>query len=153
MDALPDGLEDWREVTVFGGGTLIFDEYGQLKYRIAKHLFRTEADRARQARRLHARLPPTPQPLSRPRPSRWLARRPPSATSSQTRSAKRSRGVVAAVVTPSWDEARCAGRYGAIGAEMGEGSGCAVAARLGVLWARGGVRRAFEGILFEREAC
>jgi hypothetical protein len=50
--ALPDGIEDWREVTVYGGGTLIFDEYGQLKYRIAKHLFRTEADRKRQERRL-----------------------------------------------------------------------------------------------------
>jgi hypothetical protein len=49
---LPDGMEDWREVMVFGGGTLIFDEYGQLKYRIAKHLFRTEADKARQTRRL-----------------------------------------------------------------------------------------------------
>jgi hypothetical protein len=50
--ALPDGLEAWRDVTVFGGGTLIFDEYGQLKYQVAKHLFRTQDDRDRQARRL-----------------------------------------------------------------------------------------------------
>jgi hypothetical protein len=49
---LPLGMDDWTEVTVFGGGTLVFDEYGQLKYRIAKHLFRTEADIERQKRRL-----------------------------------------------------------------------------------------------------
>jgi hypothetical protein len=50
--AVPDGLEDWREVMIFGGGTLIFDEYGQLKYHIAKHLYSTEEARQRQARRL-----------------------------------------------------------------------------------------------------
>jgi hypothetical protein len=49
---MPDGLDFWRNVTLFGGGTLIFDEYGQLKYRIANHLLNTDADRARQGERV-----------------------------------------------------------------------------------------------------
>jgi hypothetical protein len=34
-DAMPD---DW-EVIIYGSGTLIFDEYGRLKYHIEKHIF------------------------------------------------------------------------------------------------------------------
>jgi len=31
----PDGMPDWQEVRLYGGGTLLFDEYGRLKYNIA----------------------------------------------------------------------------------------------------------------------
>ena len=30
----PDGLSADREVTIYGGGALIFDEYGRMKYHI-----------------------------------------------------------------------------------------------------------------------
>lgn len=50
--ALPPDMPDWMEATIYGGGTLVFDEYGQLKYRIAKHLLRTDEDKRRQERRL-----------------------------------------------------------------------------------------------------
>jgi hypothetical protein len=50
--SLPEEMESWRSVRILGGGTLIFDEYGQLKYQIANHLLNDEADVARQGRRL-----------------------------------------------------------------------------------------------------
>ncbi len=34
----PAGMPRWRRVRIFGGGALIFDEYGQLKYKIAKKI-------------------------------------------------------------------------------------------------------------------
>lgn len=49
---IPDGLDHWRNVTLFGGGTLVFDEYGQLKYQIANHLLNSEADIRRQSQRI-----------------------------------------------------------------------------------------------------
>jgi hypothetical protein len=44
----PDSIPGWRRVRIFGGGALVFDEYGQLKYQIANRL----EDRRRQQRRL-----------------------------------------------------------------------------------------------------
>lgn len=37
--APPDGMADNYEVTLYGGGTLIFDEYGRLKYQIRRRVF------------------------------------------------------------------------------------------------------------------
>jgi hypothetical protein len=34
----PEGMAADREVTIFGGGTLIFDEYGKLKYQVFNRL-------------------------------------------------------------------------------------------------------------------
>jgi hypothetical protein len=48
----PEGLPKWRRVRLFGGGALIFDEYGQLKYQIANHLANTQEDVRRQTERL-----------------------------------------------------------------------------------------------------
>lgn len=48
----PAGLNEWQNVTMFGGGTLIFDEYGQLKYQIANHLLNSRSDQARQKARI-----------------------------------------------------------------------------------------------------
>jgi hypothetical protein len=45
----PREIPDWRRVRLFGGGALIFDEYGQLKYQIANRL----EDVDRQTRRLN----------------------------------------------------------------------------------------------------
>ena len=42
----------WKTVRVYGGGALIFDEYGRLKYQIANHLDNSEDDRKRQKARL-----------------------------------------------------------------------------------------------------
>jgi hypothetical protein len=50
--SIPSEMGDWRNVTLFGGGTLIFDEYGQLKYQIVNHLMNDEADRQRQTKRI-----------------------------------------------------------------------------------------------------
>jgi hypothetical protein len=35
----PEGMPDNMEVTLYGGGTLIFDEYGRLKYQIRRRIF------------------------------------------------------------------------------------------------------------------
>lgn len=48
----PEGLAGWRRIRLFGGGALIFDEYGRLKHQIANNLARTEDDRRRQGERL-----------------------------------------------------------------------------------------------------
>jgi hypothetical protein len=48
----PPELPRWRRLRIFGGGALIFDEYGQLKYQISNHLARTQDDKHRQSRRL-----------------------------------------------------------------------------------------------------
>jgi hypothetical protein len=42
-----------QRIRIYGGGTLVFDEYGQLKYHIAKYLARDSDDVARQTDRLH----------------------------------------------------------------------------------------------------
>jgi len=44
----PDGLAGWRSVRLLGGGSLIFDEFGRLKYHIRNSLLSPE----RQTRRL-----------------------------------------------------------------------------------------------------
>lgn len=49
---IPAGMNRWQNITLFGGGTLIFDEYGQLKYQIVKHLLNTDADKKRQSERI-----------------------------------------------------------------------------------------------------
>jgi hypothetical protein len=50
---VPDEVPGTRRLRVYGGGTLVFDEYGQLKYHIAKHLARDACDVARQSDRFH----------------------------------------------------------------------------------------------------
>jgi hypothetical protein len=50
----PPNVPDWAEVRLFGGGALIFDEYGRLKFHIANGIARTAADRRRQSARLVA---------------------------------------------------------------------------------------------------
>jgi hypothetical protein len=49
---MPAGLPGWKRVSILGGGTLVFDEYGQVKYQIANHLVLSAADRRRQAARI-----------------------------------------------------------------------------------------------------
>lgn len=49
---VPKGVELWRSLRLLGGGTLVFDEYGQLKYQIANHLLKDKGDRKRQGARL-----------------------------------------------------------------------------------------------------
>jgi hypothetical protein len=44
----PEGMPEWQRVRLFGGGALIFDEYGQLKYQIRNRL----EDAERQTERL-----------------------------------------------------------------------------------------------------
>jgi hypothetical protein len=44
----PKDFPDWRRVRIYGGGALIFDEYGQLKYQIANRI----EDHKRQTARL-----------------------------------------------------------------------------------------------------
>ena len=45
---IPQGMPNDKKITVFGGGTLIFDEYGQLKYHVRNKIFNA----SRQAERL-----------------------------------------------------------------------------------------------------
>lgn len=48
----PSGIRSWQAVTILAGGTIIFDEYGQVKYQIAHHLDGTVEERERQSRRI-----------------------------------------------------------------------------------------------------
>jgi hypothetical protein len=50
--AMPAELPGWRRVSILGGGTIVFDEYGQVKYQIANHLLLSRADRRRQSARI-----------------------------------------------------------------------------------------------------
>jgi hypothetical protein len=50
--APPEGLPGWRRLRIYGGGALVFDEYGRLKYQIANPLGGTADARTRQERRL-----------------------------------------------------------------------------------------------------
>lgn len=49
---MPPGLAGWKRVSILGGGTMVFDEYGQVKYQIANHLLLSKADRLRQSQRI-----------------------------------------------------------------------------------------------------
>ena len=43
----PEGLSRWSRIRLFGGGAMIFDEYGQLKYQIANKIEDAERQEAR----------------------------------------------------------------------------------------------------------
>jgi len=43
----PKGIDPRRRIRIFGGGALVFDEYGQLKYQIANRLENTKRQQAR----------------------------------------------------------------------------------------------------------
>jgi hypothetical protein len=43
----PKGIDPGRRIRIFGGGALIFDEYGQLKYQIANRIENTKHQQAR----------------------------------------------------------------------------------------------------------
>ena len=49
---MPDWIVGDRRIRIYGGGSLIFDEYGQLKYQIANHLANGTWDRERQSKRI-----------------------------------------------------------------------------------------------------
>ena len=49
---VPERVGGGRPIRILGGGTLIFDEYGQLKYQIANHLANSSWDLERQSKRL-----------------------------------------------------------------------------------------------------
>lgn len=49
---VPEDIDFWRSLRLLGGGTLVFDEYGQLKYQIANHLLNDRGDKKRQGDRL-----------------------------------------------------------------------------------------------------
>jgi hypothetical protein len=44
---LPDSMPGEQEVTIYGGGNLIFDEYGKLKYHIRNRIFQARIQSAR----------------------------------------------------------------------------------------------------------
>ena len=48
----PSSIPNWKRLRIFGGGVLIFDEYGQLKYRISNNLAENDEDIRRQTERL-----------------------------------------------------------------------------------------------------
>jgi hypothetical protein len=48
----PGDLPSWKRLRVFGGGALIFDEYGRLKHHVANGIARTAEDVRRQTARL-----------------------------------------------------------------------------------------------------
>lgn len=50
--SVPDDLAAWKPVSMLAGGTIIFDEYGQVKYQIRHHLVGNAAARERQAARI-----------------------------------------------------------------------------------------------------
>jgi hypothetical protein len=52
----PPDLDKTKPIRLFGGGALIFDEYGQLKYQIANHIGNNDEDRRRQRVRLEYML-------------------------------------------------------------------------------------------------
>jgi len=52
----PLDLDKTKPIRLFGGGALIFDEYGQLKYQIANHIGNDPEDRRRQRVRLEYML-------------------------------------------------------------------------------------------------
>ena len=54
--APPPDLPKSQRIRLFGGGALIFDEYGQLKYQIANHIANNDEDRRRQRDRLDAMI-------------------------------------------------------------------------------------------------
>jgi hypothetical protein len=43
----PKGIDPTRRIRIFGGGALVFDEYGQLKYQIANRLENTKRQQER----------------------------------------------------------------------------------------------------------
>src|SRR5258706_12528324 len=45
---VPEGMPDTQEITLYGGGALIFDEYGRLKFHIRNRI----DDAEKQSRRL-----------------------------------------------------------------------------------------------------
>lgn len=49
---IPEWIEGKRRIRIYGGGTLVFDEYGQLKFQIANHIANSSWDRERQTGRL-----------------------------------------------------------------------------------------------------
>jgi hypothetical protein len=49
---VPDWIPDQRRIRIYGGGALVFDEYGQLKFQIANHLANGTWDRERQSKRI-----------------------------------------------------------------------------------------------------
>jgi hypothetical protein len=46
---VPNSIPGWRRIRIFGGGALIFDEYGQLKYQIRNRIEDAERQEARLA--------------------------------------------------------------------------------------------------------
>jgi hypothetical protein len=66
---LPEEIPGNRRIRIFGGGTLVFDEYGQLKYHIPDRI--EDLERERQAQRLERLAasgffadPPEPRPAA-----------------------------------------------------------------------------------------
>jgi hypothetical protein len=65
----PKGIDPRRRIRIFGGGALVFDEYGQLKYQIANRLENTKRQQTRldylgEKGFFDEPLPPSPPPGS-----------------------------------------------------------------------------------------